>query len=360
MNEAKKIFDPFILLFSAIYLIVLLFSLYTHMYYGEYSTRALSQEIYRYAMSQEYPAQWMLQYREEALSRIEESGEVCPEGLFGKLDAEVLVLNRIIKSFSHIEQLQDLWEREAILAQRAAKRGLETDRSETIRSAYSGLVAPEYGNYQPFEDLIEWNRSYGWLVLMLFCFICARVYSIEYTTGMFSLIFSVALCPGQIARKKISAVFIFTFATLTILWTNEVCIAIYMAGSARELQQPAQALFCMKASTLSLCIGEVILYQYGASLCLSFFCGSIVLLFSAILRNTMNSILAGITVLILPYGLSRMLPTVHFFDIRRYLGVTELLQKPDTFIYWVDTILMTGSLALAITSGMRFRRNRNA
>lgn len=150
-------------MFSAVYLIVLLFSLYTHMYYGEYSTRALSQDIYHHALLEENPTQWLLQYREEVLLRIEESNEVHQEGLFGKLDAEALVLNRIIKSFSHIEQLQDLWEREAILAQRAAKRGQETDQSEAIRNAYSSLAAPEYGNYQPFEDLIEWNRSYGWL-----------------------------------------------------------------------------------------------------------------------------------------------------------------------------------------------------
>lgn len=360
MNEAKKTFDPFILLFSAVYLIVLLLSLYTHMYYGEYSTRDLSQEIYRYAISKEEPTQWMLQYREEVLSRIEEENEAHQEGLFGKLDAEALVLNRVIKSFSHVEQLQDLWEREAILAQRAAKRRLEPDQSETIKSAYSNLVAPEYGNYQPFEDLIEWNRSYGWLILVLLCFVCARVYPMEYTTGMSSLLFSVALHPGRIARKKISAVFIFTFGVLTILWASEISIAIYMAGSSRELLQSAQALFCMDASRLSLRVWEVILYQYGAAFCLSIFFNGAILFFSAVLRNTMNTLLLGIVVLALSYGLSQIFPTANLLDARRYLGVTELLQKADASIYWVSAILTIIGLALAIASILRFRRNRDA
>ena len=360
MNEAKKTFDPFILLFSAVYLIVLLLSLYTHMYYGEYSTRDLSQEIYRYAISKEEPTQWMLQYREEVLSRIEEENEAHQEGLFGKLDAEALVLNRVIKSFSHVEQLQDLWEREAILAQRAAKRRLEPDQSETIKNAYSNLVAPEYGNYQPFEDLIEWNRSYGWLILVLLCFVCARVYPMEYTTGMSSLLFSVALHPGRIARKKISAVFIFTFGVLTILWASEISIAIYMAGSSRELLQPAQALFCMDSSRLSLRVWEVILHQYGAAFCLSIFFNGGILFFSAVLRNTMNTLLLGIVVLALSYGLSQIFPTVNLLDARRYLGVTELLQKADASIYWVSAILTIIGLALAITSILRFRRNRDA
>ena len=54
MNEAKKTFDPFILLFSAVYLIVLLLSLYTHMYYGEYSTRDLITENGKLKMENSY------------------------------------------------------------------------------------------------------------------------------------------------------------------------------------------------------------------------------------------------------------------------------------------------------------------
>lgn len=359
-NETIKTFNPFILLFVSVCLIVLLLSLYTRMYYGEYFTRTLSQDIYHYAISKEDPTQWMLQYRKEVLSRIEEKEEAHQEGLFAKLPLEALVLNRFIKSFSHVEQLQDLWEREAMLAQRAAKRGLTTDQSTAIRSNYSILVAPDYGNYQPFEDLIEWNRSNGWLILVLFCFICARVYPIEYATGMYSLIFSVALRPARIAQRKISTVIIFTFGVLTMLWAAEVCIAIYMAGSFRELLQPAQALFCMGTSTLPLCIGEVILYQYGAFLCMSLFINGAVLLLSTVLRNAMNTLLLSIVVLALPYGLSRIFPTATFLDARRYMGVTELLQKPDAFIYWLSAILAIVGSALAIASIMCFRRNRDA
>ena len=278
MNEAKKTFDPFILLFSAVYLIVLLLSLYTHMYYGEYSTRDLSQEIYRYAISKEEPTQWMLQYREEVPSRIEEENEAHQEGLFGKLDAEALVLNRVIKSFSHVEQLQDLWEREAILAQRAAKRRLEPDQSETIKNAYSNLVAPEYGNYQPFEDLIEWNRSYGWLILVLLCFVCARVYPMEYTTGMSSLLISVALHPGRIARKKISAVFIYIRRTdNTVGFRNQYC-HIYgwqlsrtaAAGSSSFLYGCEQT-FSSRLGSYSVSIWCSILFEHFLQRCYSIF-----------------------------------------------------------------------------------------
>ena len=79
MNEAKKTFDPFILLFSAVYLIVLLLSLYTHMYYGEYSTRDLSQEIYRYyKISGSVKRYWLSEQQNAGWNRISQKQSKTP------------------------------------------------------------------------------------------------------------------------------------------------------------------------------------------------------------------------------------------------------------------------------------------
>lgn len=356
MNESRKIFTPFVLLCSVVFLLALLFSLYTRMYYGEYTTRSLSLEIYRYALGQDEPTEWMTQYREEKLAIVEENPGVAFDGMFDNLGNEMLVFNRYISTFSRIDRLQDAWQRETMKAERAAKRGIKAEDAEGIANAFLQIEPPEYGNYQPFEDMIEWNRSYGWLILVLFCGICLRAYTMEYTTGVHLLIYSMAVRPGRIACRKVMSVMLFVFGMLTLFYIAGSGLTVYMAGSVRELGQPVQAFLCMETSRLPLKIWQLILYQYTASLCMSLFVCGFVLLVSAFTRSVKNTAVITCAVLLLPQILFRMIPSARVFDTGIYLGATELLQGSSPLFGCISAVLAVIGTILLTGSAMRFRR----
>lgn len=374
MSECKKLFRPFWVLFILLYIGVLMVHLYTQMYYGEYATRSSSIQFFRHAVEQKKPTQWLKDYRGNILARIEEAQrrymsssnqteksqlreDIAQEleswGTFDYLGREMLVLNRLIRKFEHIDGLNVSWSKETELARRALKRkGLKSE----VEDSFSDLHPPEYGNYQPFDDLVSWNKTYGWLVMGLIMIVCTMPFSQEYHSGMNALIYVQAIHPERVSRRKILTASFLTVGLITLQFTLSLLITGHMAGGLTELLQPAQALDLMGVSSLPVNILTVILYQYIAYLCAGLCIGGIALLTSTVIYNAKGALLTCCTIIGLPQLCANLISNMKWLDARSYLGVVDLMQRPGTHFIGVSAGLLILGLALAIGASIRFAR----
>lgn len=377
MNEGRKLFRPLVCLISIAFILALLRDVYTCMYYGEYKTRLVSQQLYRHARDMDDRLAWLTEYREANLSRIEayfaaleeaqtaESKEAVRaqwkeqgmlNGLYDDAGVEILALNRLIKRETHINGLAETWERERKLAQRAAKRTGKTAQSDM--DAFAEMKIPEYGNYQPYEDLIDWNRKNAFLLLLLFCGVCAMAYPMEYRERMNALIRVQAVHPMRVVYGKMFALSGYIAACATAFFVGELGIAAYMAGSVRELLQSAQALYCMGSSRLQAAVWTVIFRQYIALLCAGALAGGVTLFLSTLFRYAWGALTAGIAVLALPQILISRLADGTEWTVRAYLGAVEQMRQADG-IYWrVSAGLAVLGAIVAFCAGIRFVRGR--
>lgn len=373
MNERKKVFRPSVIALTGVYLLILILDFYSSMYNGEGIIRREIQSAHRYAIQQEDPMEWVAQYRENLFSEIEDMQDAYMNteseteqealfqqvaekmetgGQFGTRGIEILTFNQLYARYSHIAQLKATWEKQNMKALRAAKRaGVE---NVEMTDDYGAIEVPAYGIYQPYEDLVSWNRDHGWLYLVLFCAVCAFIFTMEYKSGMHALIRVQAVHPVRVGILKAWALFLYLALGVTILFAVEVGIAVYMTGNPGELMEPFQALYCMEFSRMKGCIIELILAQYGAMMCTGILVIGLTATLSVFMDSPVNVLLVAVAMCGATQFWSALVPEKAVVSVGSFIGSVAFMQQTPVKFCIIGIGLLVVGAVLTVFGCVRF------
>lgn len=384
MTEWKKLLRPASVIIAIVILLVLSVHLYGNMYFGEVAFRDARVKMYAYLEEQSDPLSWALKYREEIDALLEETQmqimfsddidakrELLDEyddltnqdGMFAStIGGDYLCLNAAIKSMQRVVELEQTWENEIQNMQRAAKRLNDPkllSESQHLERAYEKLETPEIGNYEPFENWITWNGSYGWIVMLAVAYIVSFVFSSEKKNGMHALLLAVAIHPRRIAYRKVACSLVSAFLIISLLFALSLGITWYMTRDLWALSQPVQAISSMQYSCLSLKIGEMVLVQYGLYIAAAVLIVGLTLLISTLQKEAWIVFAVSASIVLIPNVVGLILNCPQKYLLNGWLGAAEWLRISPWYVIAFVLCTITSGILLAIQACKNFGGVRN-
>jgi len=385
IHELKKIWRPINVLVCLILLAGMMWTLYTSMYNGAPFLRdgmvsawsstlknddptSFVQE--QYADLDGYLTKLQMQYmmsdseseRGETLAEIN-SVETRSGEYTDSLPFDLLILSRVKERLEHVDSLQEEWDNEQAILLRTIKRkklmGSEAETLNARSEKYATLSVPAYANIDPYEDFVEWNTRYAYVILLPIIWIVAQNIPLEKKSGMGDMIRSIAKVPRKIACCKIAAGCFSACIIVTVQFACGLGLSICMAGGISGLNTGIQALYDMGKCYWDIPIYMLLIYQFVSQCVLAVFTASLTMIITTHIQDEWMAIPIAVFSLLIPNLLFILYPKVKALDMASVFGVLTPMSSNswDTAAYIAVALIAT--IVISGYTSWRFVRRRS-
>jgi hypothetical protein len=208
----------------------------------------------------------------------------------------------------------------------------EAAKNLRISEDFTGRRIPAFADTRGYEVLLEYDFS-AMLVLLLSVFALCRVFVSEKESEMYMLLRTTRHGTVATVAAKLSAAVLFALVVCTVFFTQDFLVIYFSGGRSEALASPVYALRALESTHLRISLGTYFFYAAVMKTLGILGCIWVILLISALMKQTLGAFLAAIAALFLLTALQEFssLWVLKWFNPIELLAFRELICK-DQFV----------------------------
>lgn len=199
--------------------------------------------------------------------------------------------------------------------------------SRAIANAFSGRSIPKFADTRYLEAWLKHDYS-SLLVLLLCLFGLSSVFVTERESQMYMLQRTAVLGGKVNAAAKLTASVLFVLVVCGLFYGEDYLVLQLLSGHWEALDSPVYAIRLLETTTLTMTIGEYILWSIAVRTLGVLGCGWMILLASCLMKQTLTAFTAGLgsllALIILQEECARY-PWAKWFNPVELIQIRELL-----------------------------------